>query len=180
MFEKEATAGSSPLARGLRPARRGRPGSRRIIPARAGFTSPFCSCNESRRDHPRSRGVYSQRCSTAMTASGSSPLARGLPAAHQQRAVVRGIIPARAGFTEPRAGVPQRLRDHPRSRGVYNSQNWHAAFPKGSSPLARGLHSPPENGHSGSRIIPARAGFTLPNSVPVFCDRDHPRSRGVY
>ena len=50
--------GSSPLARGL-PAlvdeceREGR-----IIPARAGFTGCATTCARPRRDHPRSRGVY--------------------------------------------------------------------------------------------------------------------------
>ena len=50
----------------------------------------------------------------------------------------------------------------------------------GSSPLARGL---PVRAHvpgGPSRIIPARAGFTLRCAVPVSDKKDHPRSRGVY
>ena len=53
-----ATFGSSPLARGLPDL--GGLGRRRhrIIPARAGFTVVSVSRTGSRRDHPRSRGVY--------------------------------------------------------------------------------------------------------------------------
>ena len=52
--------GSSPLARGLQ--RRGAHGDHhpRIIPARAGFTLSAPLAAHSRRDHPRSRGVYAR------------------------------------------------------------------------------------------------------------------------
>ena len=93
--------GSSPLARGLpsgwRPGRR----AARIIPARAGFTRFvfwFCSYVW---DHPRSRGVYVGVGATAPDARGSSPLARGLPAALLGLLALARIIPARAGFTRP-------------------------------------------------------------------------------
>ena len=72
-------AGSSPLARGLRPTLPQRLPRRRIIPARAGFTTLNPSPARARRDHPRSRGVYSS--------AGSPPTWS------------RWIIPARAGFT---------------------------------------------------------------------------------
>ncbi|ERH21252.1 hypothetical protein HMPREF1979_03183, partial [Actinomyces johnsonii F0542] len=50
---------SSPLARGLLPRASRSRGSRRIIPARAGFTViPFVWAVWPG-DHPRSRGVYS-------------------------------------------------------------------------------------------------------------------------
>ena len=73
----------------------------------------------------------------------------------------------------------------------------------GSSPLARGLppRKPPTADHRGIiparagftfgfqqglapcarlGIIPARAGFTRAKTFGLSCDRDHPRSRGVY
>ena len=52
-----AFRGSSPLARGLRRVPPGLLDESRIIPARAGFTTT--TTRVTRRDHPRSRGVYS-------------------------------------------------------------------------------------------------------------------------
>ena len=51
------------------------------------------------RDHPRSRGVYSDPLTAAAVACGSSPLARGLLLDVAPVPVRTGIIPARAGFT---------------------------------------------------------------------------------
>ena len=72
-------SGSSPLARGLLGVPSELLWGRRIIPARAGFTSsaprPFDNCA----DHPRSRGVYTMCANVSSTEWGSSPLARGLP-----------------------------------------------------------------------------------------------------
>jgi len=50
--------GSSPLARGLPPPRASIWRSRRIIPARAGFTADGIGIGAGGGDHPRSRGVY--------------------------------------------------------------------------------------------------------------------------
>ena len=50
--------GSSPLARGLLAAAHERGFNVGIIPARAGFTDFEAFLNDSRVDHPRSRGVY--------------------------------------------------------------------------------------------------------------------------
>ena len=51
---------------------------------------------------------------------------------------------------------------------------------RGSSPLARGLRQQNEANIRGSRIIPARAGFTSALSALTAIIWDHPRSRGVY
>ena len=135
----QKVTGSSPLARGLRRCSdRGRRG-RGIIPARAGFThyfvSPVC-CNW---DHPRSRGVYSAIFPPQVTPTGSSPLARGLQIVKDWIANTLGIIPARAGFTDPTSSVHGRSWDHPRSRGVYSKVAVYSIAAAGSSPLARGL-----------------------------------------
>ena len=95
--------GSSPLARGLRHGIAvGRVGAR-IIPARAGFTWRASGRSRARPDHPRSRGVYSLLGVADMTRDGSSPLARGLRGGEPSGLLDAGIIPARAGFTLPRA-----------------------------------------------------------------------------
>ena len=133
---------------------------RGIIPARAGFTPPAPPSQHSRRDHPRSRGVYRARLKAHRKSAGSSPLARGLRIAEL---VVKGtirIIPARAGFT-------------------YWLRYGQAAN-VGSSPLARGLLKYPTYIGVLSGIIPARAGFTHRRRKNRRSRQDHPRSRGVY
>ena len=174
------SSGSSPLARGLRRVDGVGAEGDRIIPARAGFTAPACSAAALAADHPRSRGVYCPLGTRAASATGSSPLARGLRGGRTVQTAARGIIPARAGFTGPRSACPGRSRDHPRSRGVYDMAALTLAVGAGSSPLARGLRPPPQVQEVHPGIIPARAGFThgRPDRPPH--PPDHPRSRGVY
>ena len=96
--------GSSPLARGLRPApcrSSPRPG---IIPARAGFTRSRGGAGAAAEDHPRSRGVYVRLCCERRADGGSSPLARGLHGLVGRVDDHERIIPARAGFTRGRRG----------------------------------------------------------------------------
>ena len=111
---------------------------------------------------------------------GSSPLARGLPRGLLLYVGVKGIIPARAGFTPGLCLGGRRVRDHPRSRGVYRVASRVAFVCLGSSPLARGLPHGGRPRRRRRRIIPARAGFTRRHGcLSVQCE-DHPRSRGVY
>ena len=112
-------AGSSPLARGLRPPVWCASHTQRIIPARAGFTAPTGPGHLKAPDHPRSRGVYDNNVKPIFRINGSSPLARGLPFDHDNLREGEGIIPARAGFTCGRAAAGPYSQDHPRSRGVY-------------------------------------------------------------
>ena len=159
-LDARSWVGSSPLARGLRPRPGGGPIAMRIIPARAGFTTPLRPATAAGTDHPRSRGVYADRVAYLMVDMGSSPLARGLPHSAGCVSTTTRIIPARAGFTySTDATVPATV---------------------GSSPLARGLRSASAAVAFALGIIPARAGFTrtAPGRRP--CTRDHPRSRGVY
>ena len=153
--------GSSPLARGLPHGPLGAVQARRIIPARAGFTrAPRCPCGP-QKDHPRSRGVYVRVRPVTAAMTGSSPLARGLLPAQSVAAARERIIPARAGFTGPRGPPSWRPRDHPRSRGVYLRKHLQGMAQSGSSPLARGLPDMTRDLVGATRIIPARAGFTV-------------------
>ena len=70
--------GSSPLARGLLGLAGELAPVVRIIPARAGFTTPPPPPPPRTPDHPRSRGVYRHAHYSSATRNGSSPLARGL------------------------------------------------------------------------------------------------------
>ena len=152
--------GSSPLARGLLNRTLGIGQVMGIIPARAGFTrTPRRPCGP-RKDHPRSRGVYPTRPARWRTLAGSSPLARGLRSGSRRPVPGRGIIPARAGFTDSNIGRMRAAQDHPRSRGVYIQGRICENRNEGSSPLARGLPRAALEGVAGLRIIPARAGFT--------------------
>ena len=90
------------------------------------------------------------------------------------------IIPARAGFTPPVETRWTRPTDHPRSRGVYGFAHSKEGNLSGSSPLARGLLLRPRTTGRAQRIIPARAGFTMPGKHASGKFTDHPRSRGVY
>ena len=152
--------GSSPLARGLLTCARMRRLQIWIIPARAGFTYRHAGPAPPLRDHPRSRGVYASARLWVCRSRGSSPLARGLPWAHESDFDTAGIIPARAGFTATLAQVEASGKDHPRSRGVYVMKNAIEKGEEGSSPLARGLPRRRRRPSSASGIIPARAGFT--------------------
>ena len=172
-----AENGSSPLARGL-PSTERRIGSLDgIIPARAGFTEEYPDRGHDPGDHPRSRGVYRTRHHSAPEPGGSSPLARGLLAMAPILAIVRRIIPARAGFTLAPGVRARRLggssplarglrgpgrresggpADHPRSRGVYSRGTVKGDKPVGSSPLARGLRVDRQDISGGAGIIPGR------------------------
>ena len=152
--------GSSPLARGLHAVAADPRGRARIIPARAGFTvTPFRAIT-SRRDHPRSRGVYGRRPGRDRLLRGSSPLARGLRLDRLGGPGGCRIIPARAGFTLVLDWEDPDAPDHPRSRGVYVTTPSAIGVRAGSSPLARGLRAAFERAVADYRIIPARAGFT--------------------
>ena len=177
---KREANGSSPLARGLQGSWELEFGYFGIIPARAGFTVSSSAHRRMRPDHPRSRGVYTERDLTRVLAQGSSPLARGLHAGRERATGIRGIIPARAGFTLGRPTAGRRGWDHPRSRGVYPPGTRRASPSKGSSPLARGLLTIRLSASAWTGIIPARAGFTRRPAGARRRQRDHPRSRGVY
>ena len=120
-----------------------------------------------------------------LNASGLPPLASRMIAARagftvRSKVPLRGIIPARAGFTGSTPSRPARSTDHPRSRGVYSPQRRIRLAGLGSSPLARGLLGGTIRICAPPRIIPARAGFTPMSMSRPFRRRDHPRSRGVY
>ena len=172
--------GSSPLARGLQSSSGPVYRPIGIIPARAGFTCYGGRDSPSRKDHPRSRGVYVLGRLRRRKVGGSSPLARGLLDAVDAVLPGPGIIPARAGFTRRQGSQGPERPDHPRSRGVYRIRGNEDDVVLGSSPLARGLQPTAPGGGLSPGIIPARAGFTAGHARRRLRPEDHPRSRGVY
>ena len=170
--------GSSPLTRGKRcppGSARGRSG---IIPAHAGKTLTTTSTYRTVRDHPRSRGENMGWDLSLINPWGSSPLTRGKQRPARHEVSRRGIIPAHAGKTRLTAGLSQRDRDHPRSRGENFSATSTIRNRRGSSPLTRGKLAVSGRREVQGGIIPAHAGKTCSTGRSVQIPGDHPRSRG--
>ena len=91
--------GSSPLARGTRLTCTPTSKSTRLIPARAGNTSPVDGKSCPAWAHPRSRGEHGAACDGKALVAGSSPLARGTRRPLCRKDYRKGLIPARAGNT---------------------------------------------------------------------------------
>ena len=92
--------------------------------------------------------------------------------------VERGLIPARAGKTTSSPPTAARPSAHPRACGE-NAQVYNDILPTGgSSPRVRGKLSPHRYDAARVRLIPARAGKTLPG-VPEYGEEPaHPRACG--
>ena len=97
--ERQASSGSSPLARGTPEELTNGGGLNGLIPARAGNT--FCQGGPpgSGGAHPRSRGEHYPYKDSDPDYEGSSPLARGTHPNHDLKSLRYGLIPARAGNT---------------------------------------------------------------------------------
>ena len=87
------------------------------------------------------RGVYRARARAGAVSRGSSPHARGLRLSTILALLSRGIIPACAGFTSVQPASTDAIQDHPRMRGVYQSEEEPRQHVQGSSPHARGLQT---------------------------------------
>ena len=152
----------------------------RLIPARAGNTSPQTRSNIRRPAHPRSRGEHTLYMVSSTSLAGSSPLARGTPrVAHLCSKCVR-LIPARAGNTYDIEFTIRASAAHPRSRGEHGLFFGVLRLLPGSSPLARGTLEEINATSRSARLIPARAGNTRRLTVKRFSRPAHPRSRGEH
>ena len=112
-------AGSSPLARGTRPAAPICAAYAGLIPARAGNTYSSFSDWLGIGAHPRSRGEHLMLLYVVPPSLGSSPLARGTLIFALMSDSSIGLIPARAGNTP--LAPPRKSQEgaHPRSRGEH-------------------------------------------------------------
>ena len=130
--------------------------------------------------HPRSRGEHEVQRHLCTVTLGSSPLARGTPAARSVSKPQLRLIPARAGNTDCSDWLSPRAPAHPRSRGEHSGAITSPSAMVGSSPLARGTRAAEERQRIRFRLIPARAGNT-PCRVPGRSGYPaHPRSRGEH
>ena len=175
-----AASGSSPLSRGIRSRISPSCWIGGIIPALAGNTFSSRLWMVSSGDHPRSRGEYRPEVLPPQEPYGSSPLSRGIPDVVLSPGPRKGIIPALAGNTFPQWMLLSMVRDHPRSRGEYDSDSATEWPQRGSSPLSRGIPKRKVTVDPESRIIPALAGNTGGDGGHFCFLSDHPRSRGEY
>ena len=172
--------GSSPLARGTLLARASNDGTQRLIPARAGNTTPPRKAEHQLSAHPRSRGEHPRQCDGPPCCLGSSPLARGTQWRQLLKQRFSRLIPARAGNTSTVRTNHARHQAHPRSRGEHGVGFGGLSVVAGSSPLARGTHGDDASVGHLSRLIPARAGNTVSGHFSTTAYSAHPRSRGEH
>ena len=149
-----------------------------LIPARAGKTPARRRRGRRRKAHPRAGGENRQVCSWASPGAGSSPRGRGKPRTGRAGGCPRRLIPARAGKTLPRLGMGTTSQAHPRAGGENNGAVSLTLSQYGSSPRGRGKPRPVPASSKCDRLIPARAGKTLPGKASTHPHRAHPRAGG--
>ncbi len=172
-------SGSSPRVRGKRRGAGHRYDVARIIPARAGQTAPNPIGRGHGSDHPRACGANFLDRWTTFFLFGSSPRVRGKPIARLPAAGRPRIIPARAGQTGVTGVPPVTVPDHPRACGANLGDETQITDTTGSSPRVRGKRRHARSGTIERRIIPARAGQTMPATPGSGFGADHPRACGA-
>ena len=177
-FAFAASLGSSPRVRGKRSKPDGLPGPLRLIPARAGKTSPSASPMTAARAHPRACGENSIEETTGALAAGSSPRVRGKPPVRIGELLADRLIPARAGKTGIDWHGAEVHWAHPRACGENTGAGIRDFGLTGSSPRVRGKRWGRGFRGVGAWLIPARAGKT---PIPAPAHRAppaHPRACG--
>ena len=154
---------SPPLARGLRGGGRGRPVAPGLTPAGAGTSHRARCAPGGPRTHPRWRGDFSARPVPPGHAEDSPPLARGLHLDRRFDHDGRGLTPAGAGTSPPRAAAPANPGTHPRWRGDFPRLVAAPCAHLDSPPLARGLLHIRARAGAASGLTPAGAGTSLPD-----------------
>ena len=158
------TWGSSPRVRGKLTEIVVSSQEERIIPARAGKTSPSSPARPFASAHPRACGENETWCSSTWGTGGSSPRVRGKLDERREGTPLRGLIPARAGKTGGWAGRACALPAHPRACGENHGTWSRVSAVNGSSPRVRGKPRRSCCSMDNGGLIPARAGKTRTGS----------------
>ena len=174
----QVVGGSSPRGRGKRIRSVLHRDFDRLIPARAGKTSPRRSCAAGRGAHPRAGGENATLLALSTWADGSSPRGRGKPTNIEPTTVEYGLIPARAGKTHDWRVLHGGRAAHPRAGGENLMPVLSQLGETGSSPRGRGKHQVRWRHQEHSRLIPARAGKTIDDGLHKVHRRAHPRAGG--
>ena len=128
--------------------------------------------------HPRACGENRAHTNRTPRSPGSSPRVRGKLVEDGGGQGVVGLIPARAGKTNPRGGGPPATGAHPRACGENASLSNTSPSARGSSPRVRGKRGWPRTRGRRGRLIPARAGKTATAIPAGAAARAHPRACG--
>ena len=156
-----STVGSSPHARGTAVSGHAVADVARFIPACAGNSHAMRFLPTNPAVHPRMRGEQKIICSSASTADGSSPHARGTGSVAVVIAPERRFIPACAGNSQRPFSRCCSGPVHPRMRGEQHECHLELGGAVGSSPHARGTAGAEMRKVGISRFIPACAGNSL-------------------
>ncbi len=130
--------------------------------------------------HPRGRGEHMGRVGDVLTATGSSPRARGTRVSNPPPNAGGRFIPAGAGNTTGPEACPPSVPVHPRGRGEHRELAAQALLAAGSSPRARGTRLQALFERVGHRFIPAGAGNTGGRGIGARGRSVHPRGRGEH
>ena len=109
---------------------------------------------------------------------GSSPRVRGKQPDQCRVRLEIGLIPARAGKTWSPTRTVGACGAHPRACGENLDADLEAVSPQGSSPRVRGKPHGVHNAGKSDRLIPARAGKTIPPPYTPPAPKAHPRACG--
>ena len=134
----EVPCGSSPRVRGKHAQEGALVVPRRLIPARAGKTSPPGCSSRHTPAHPRACGENGDCLPGCGPVGGSSPRVRGKPARADVVVAVPRLIPARAGKTPTVLPRARTLWAHPRACGENITAALDIISGVGSSPRVRG------------------------------------------
>ncbi len=112
--------------------------------------------------------------------TGSSPRERGALVAVAGEHEDGRLIPARAGSTGSPRGRRGATSAHPRASGEHVAQRRLLGWLFGSSPRERGALGEVRRGWRDGRLIPARAGSTIPFDLRAGASTAHPRASGEH
>ncbi|SUF33786.1 Domain of uncharacterised function (DUF2825) [Salmonella enterica] len=130
--------------------------------------------------YPRWRGEHPMIMNISGARCGLSPLARGTRAGRIMRNVNFRFIPAGAGNTEKDESVIRYSSVYPRWRGEHPLSLIRVRPEPGLSPLARGTPTSSVRHVVPHRFIPAGAGNTACQVLPMIRSTVYPRWRGEH
>ena len=129
--------------------------------------------------HPRSRGEHGAPHPAGLDAVGSSPLARGTHHSPPINPAATRLIPARAGNTAYTRMHALIHPAHPRSRGEHEEWLRGGKVYFGSSPLARGTHTPQPRNKPPSAHPRSRGEHLVVCLLKCFVSGSSPLARGT-